>query len=60
MSGPFKIRAIPRQRKSKYSEFLDMIGLGTTLNRPKDYMDVVRVAETDGLSATEHIQEYNV
>ncbi|KAJ7010155.1 protein NEOXANTHIN-DEFICIENT 1-like isoform X1 [Populus alba x Populus x berolinensis] len=47
-----KITAIPRQRKSKFNGFLDMIGLGTASSSTKDCMDVL-VTETNGPSATD-------
>ncbi|KAH8522408.1 hypothetical protein H0E87_003150 [Populus deltoides] len=47
-----KITAIPRQRKSKFHGFLDMIGLGIASSSTKDCMDVL-VTETKGPSATD-------
>ncbi|CAK7336064.1 unnamed protein product [Dovyalis caffra] len=46
-----RMKAIPRQKKSKRSDFLDMTGLSTKLPDPKDYMDVL-VNEINGPSAT--------
>ncbi|KAJ6388279.1 hypothetical protein OIU77_026786 [Salix suchowensis] len=44
-----KITAVPRRRKSKFSGFLDKIGLGTASSSTEDCMDVL-VTETNGPS----------
>ncbi|KAJ6703233.1 hypothetical protein OIU85_029227 [Salix viminalis] len=44
-----KITAVPRQGKSKFSGFLDKIGLGTASSSTEDCMDVL-VTETNGPS----------
>ncbi|CAK7336063.1 unnamed protein product [Dovyalis caffra] len=47
-----KTTALPRQTKSKFNGFLDMIGLGTARFSTKDCMDVL-VTEINGPSATD-------
>ncbi|KAJ6943973.1 hypothetical protein NC652_009414 [Populus alba x Populus x berolinensis] len=47
-----KITAVPRQRRSKFSGFLDKIGLGTTSSSTKSCMDVL-VTETNDRSTTD-------
>ncbi|KAL3599368.1 hypothetical protein D5086_007286 [Populus alba] len=47
-----KITAVPRQRKSKFSGFLDKIGLGTASSSTKSCMDVL-VTETNDRSTTD-------
>jgi hypothetical protein len=47
-----KITAIPRQRNSKFSGFLDKIGLGTASSSTKSCMDVL-VTETNDRSTTD-------
>ncbi|KAK2636897.1 hypothetical protein Ddye_031689 [Dipteronia dyeriana] len=47
-----KITPVQRQPKAKTYGFLNMIGLGTTLRPPKDYVDV-QVSEMEGAAATD-------
>lgn len=46
-----RITAVPRQREGKFSSFLNMIGIHTTLHHPKECMDV-QVTEFTGPVAT--------